>query len=162
MGVVFLVNQSGLLPQTVAFPQIISGVLDALTGIEPSGGMAVSTIYWIIIVVALASIYFDVRWWRVHCPSWRQQSAERPFRQVWPQIGREFIWPAVLFFGVPALLTMLGNRGTSWQQMFTHVPDLSLLLWYGILMGVAKGVAKASILLRRPAAVPHQMEAVSQ
>ena len=149
-GTAILINQSGLLPKMVALPQLQAGIQDALTGAEPAGGMALSTVYWIVIAVVLITIFFDIRWWRVNFPAWRRQAPEMSNRALFLGVAREFVWPAVLFFGVPALLTALeGGRGIPWGRMFGVAPDLSLLLWYGILMGVAKGLAKAWMVWRQ-------------
>ncbi len=87
-GIVLLINQGGLLPNMIAYPQITSGIIDYLTGNEPTTGMAIRTIYWIIIAVILIAIALEIRWWRLKFPAWRAAAVGKPGSKLAPDIAK--------------------------------------------------------------------------
>lgn len=160
-GTILLINQSGLIPAIVALPQIQIGLQEILNGQQPSSGLSVSTVYWILVGVVLATVFFDIRWWRRNFPAWRKRVSDISIQELILGVGRELVLPAILFFGVPALLVALQQRGMTWGRIAGLTPDLFLLLWYGILMGVAKSVGKGWSALRQRRVAPEARRALA-
>ncbi len=150
-GFALLINEANLFFELFAHPTLRDGVVALLLGDTPQGGIALSTIYWIVLVVIVLSLVSELRRLRA-LRRWpeRARSLSRP--KLAFDIGGDF-FSAVLPVLVIWLVTNLLSQRVDLAMLFSYLPALTALLVLSAVIGLGKGLYKLWVLTRlRPAA----------
>jgi CubicO group peptidase (beta-lactamase class C family) len=136
-GVAFalLYNRQHLLSAFTSFPEIRYGVAAILRGDEPSGGLNAGSLGLIILAVVIISVISDLR--RLFLSRrWAMKARERSRVAV----GLDMITllaPVAILLLLPALILALTGRALgNYGLIFALFPDVMLLLFISIALGV--------------------------
>lgn len=143
----YLINQNGLLPSLITFPPLRNGLLDILTGGQPSRSVSANLINIILMVVIFYSLIRDMKRY-LNIPVWAKNVKDHPHKQVIINIALEFIIPITLFVFIPIVMQLISGGKYTWNLLYQFAPDITLWLFVGIAISLSRGFQKTLTYLR--------------
>jgi CubicO group peptidase (beta-lactamase class C family) len=153
-GIVYLVNQNGLLPMFTSLTSIKLGLMEWLTGQPLSATPFYDWLYWLMAALALIEIGSQI-YRSIHLKSWLVKSPGRPGLKRWLGIAIEIILPAFIIWGFPAIMISNVNANVDWANGYDMLPDGVFWLLFSSSVCLLRGSIKLVLVLlknvKRPA-----------
>ena len=146
VGIAYLANQGGLLPQLVTYQALTSGVAEFLSG-RPIQANSLGWIHLVSVVIAAAVLAVNL-FWICRLPRWaRNPGRRRPFLR-WLATVVGLVVALALLAGFPTLLAAaFGGKG-GWKDVYDLLPDVAIWVILALVLSIIREVAKVVILLR--------------
>ncbi|MCC6456702.1 MAG: beta-lactamase family protein [Caldilineaceae bacterium] len=146
-GLLLLYNTSSLASNSLAAPQIKSGLVALLTGTQPTtGGMSLRIVGALVGLATLIGAALAIRS-LLRLPRWRQKAQALPAWRLLLGLTGTFT-PVLILLGLPSLVTASSGRAFSYAQLFRSMPDLFIWLGLGTVLGAINGVTRIFLLIR--------------
>jgi len=148
-GLAILMNQGSLIRQMLDPQPLWLGLANALLGQGLPTPTSREWVYLILVMVVVIDLGIKIfRFWRLS--HWDRKVAQQIHAVRWLRALMDVVIPLVFLF-LPYLLGLaVGGKGR-WSDLFSMLPDVALWLWVGIVLSLARGVAKVLILTHQQA-----------
>jgi hypothetical protein len=80
--------------------------------------------------------------------NWAAQTKDTPSWRLVPGVVWQFV-PVALLVGVQSLVALFAGRMFSYHQLFLSMPDVMLWLTVSAVLGIAVGLSRVVIVVRR-------------
>ena len=149
-GLVLLYNVESVPSTLLAFPRIKSGILGLLTHSPPAARSVPTVRTWGVILAAL-TVFTTALGLRSFLRrfQWRERARRRA---RWRSIPH-FLWwllPAILLAALPWIVLAATGRSFGYTELFRSLPDLTVWLVIGALLGLLNAFSRAALLVRAP------------
>ena len=145
-GVVVLVNQNGLFHLLMAYERVVDGVVDLLLGREPSGGIAMATLYaaiGVVMAVDLGRRGLSL----ARLPGQRQRWEGRPPGRRVAGLALQALLALVVLVGGPLLLMTQAGTDATRVMLFNYAPGIAAWLAVSSVLTLVEAGIKARWML---------------